>query len=154
MQLIRIFAAALLALAACESATNLNVSYTPVTDGGPDATTNPPEFAGCPCDTSAGLGCCLTKSGTPFCTTSIELCKSQKAMWLECAHPSGAGDSDCCWHGPLLGGQGSLTSYRGECDGGVRACSSDDQCPTNKCSKQTCNNVTIGACGDKVPDCP
>lgn len=148
----RMSAALLVTLAACESATNLDVTYAPAVDAGSEAGPSAPEFAGCPCDTSLGLGCCLTPTGTPFCTTSVELCKSQSAMWLECAHPSSAGDSDCCWHDGI-GGKGSFTSYRGECDGGVRACSSPEQCSNGDCRTKPCNGVTIGACG-RDPVCP
>jgi len=144
-------------LAACESATNLDVSYadggagsdTGVDGGNPTA---PPEFAGCPCDTTLGEGCCLTSKGTPFCTTSIELCREQSAIWLECAHPSAGPDSDCCWHGGV-GGRGSFTTYRGECDGGVRACSGNEQCPNGDCHVKGCGDVQIGACGQD-PVCP
>jgi hypothetical protein len=141
-------------LVACESATNLNVSYADAGDGGADASANPPEFAGCPCDTTQGMGCCLTSKGTPFCTPSIALCQSNDGVWLECSHPALNSESDCCWHSGV-GVKGSLTSYRTPCDdGGVRACNSDDQCAAGTtCKKKTCGAVEIGACGQD-PSCP
>jgi hypothetical protein len=100
--------AAAVALAACESAANLDVSYAPgaAIDGSADGEAGPPPgiaFEGCPCDESQGFGCCVVpKPDIPFCTADKAVCDEAKGMLLKCF--GRRTDDECCFHG--TGGAG------------------------------------------------
>lgn len=158
-------------LSACESAANLDVSYGDAAtaalenDGGGAGAEGgeaggpvvvPTTFSACPCDESAGLGCCL-KNNEAFCTTDTTLCTGESGMHLRCGRPDPNTESVCCWHlGPGGKGAGATTAYASACDGGVPVCSSDSDCSgTGKpCKIAKCNGVEIGACADTAPPCP
>lgn len=162
-------------LAACESATNLDVDYGDsgaalqgdggvqgadggAGDGGEGGTAAVPSFSACPCDESAGFGCCVGQPGQPsYCTTDTSLCAGERGMHLRCGHPDPSTESVCCWHlGPAAKGAGAVAAYASACDGGVPACSENGDCAgTGKtCMTATCNGVPIGACADAPPSCP
>ena len=150
---------------ACESATNLDVSYaTP--DAGADAATGGDPDAGeagptgeitvldaCPCDTAAGLGCCVTANGA-FCTNDHTTCTGEKGEFLRCAHREAAFESECCWRGS---GAGATTRFAAVCDDGPTACLTDADCagathPT--CSRTKCAGFEFGQCAATPPACP
>ncbi|HEY8074604.1 MAG TPA: hypothetical protein VIF62_10845 [Labilithrix sp.] len=148
-----VVACASFAFAACESAANLDVTYANVTsDGSVDA---PQQVLGpsCGCDTTQGEGCCVRANALPFCTTSLEQCADGGGAWMECFGPSA--DSDCCWHFGV-GGKGSAATFRGECDGGARVCTTSSECGDDggACSTAQCGQLELGACGANKPSCP
>jgi hypothetical protein len=160
-------AGAALALAACEKVANLEVAYGDdgAADGGDGANgeggPTPPgtEFEGCPCDESAGLGCCVPKIGVPFCTSSSTLCASEQGIHLKCFRPDTLSESACCWHG--LGGAtgaGAVTALASSCDGGAPACTRDEDClgTGKKCAMSACgvDRLGFGMCADTPPPCP
>jgi len=150
----------LLAVLACETATNLDVSYAGAdastdasdVDGGPDGSVATNEVEGCPCDTSAGLGCCVTAAGA-YCTNNLEDCTGAKGTWLRCAHRDAVFESECCWNGSGVGAQ---TRFAVACDGGPAACLTNADCTgTNQpCSTVTCAGFTFGQCAATPPACP
>jgi len=160
-----------LALSACESATNLDVTYgdsgAALETGAPGDGEAPeageggaiivlPGLSGCPCDPSAGLGCCMPGSGKPFCTGDTTVCASRMGTHLRCVRPDPTTESVCCWHGS---GSGAVTALAAVCDGGPAACSSDSDCEGSgqtKCAMAVCfgGTIAIGACGSVPPTCP
>jgi hypothetical protein len=152
-------AACVLGLTACESAANLDVSFAHVADAqsvdadaaAPPRPTPTPTGSRCPCDQTRGEACCVVPSGLPFCAPDLEACAAADGVWLECYAPSP--DSACCWHGSV-GGKGAAATFRGACDGGVSACTSDADCEDAGCATQTCSGLLIGACGPTAPACP
>ena len=159
-------------LVACESATNLDVTYGDASnalesgaaadggelaDGGEaGAIVVPPTLSGCPCDPRAGLGCCMPGSGKPFCTEDTSVCASRMGTHIRCVRPDPSSESVCCWHGA---GSGAVTALAAACDGGPTACSSDSDCAgsgTTKCAMAVCfgGTIAIGACGTVPPTCP
>lgn len=158
--------AAVLGLAACESAANLDVSYgdaaaAPQVDGGADAITppSPVSFSACPCDESAGFGCCVVPGGASYCTTDTTLCTTvDQGMHLRCVHPDPSTESMCCWR-PGTGGtaKGAVAAYASSCDGGSPACTENGDCAGtgfSECKVSKCNGVDIGACAKDPPPCP
>jgi hypothetical protein len=154
----------LLALFACESATNLDVSYAADggSDAGPDVAVDPDAEAdagpveptvleGCPCDQASGLGCCVTPTGA-FCTNDHTTCTSAKGEWLRCARREPAFESECCWQGS---GVGAMTRFAAVCDGPT-ACLTDADCTGTgaSCKTTTCSGFTFGQCGTTAPSCP
>lgn len=148
---------------ACESATNLDVSYAApdaATDAGasdadPDADAGSGELIaveGCPCDRASGLGCCLTPTGA-FCTNDFGTCNDAKGAWLRCAKRDFTFESECCWQGS---GVGSQTRFAAACDGGPTACLTDLDCSGTgqACKTTTCAGFTVGQCGASPPACP
>lgn len=106
------------------------------------------------CDTSAGLGCCLT-AATAACEEQAlfaagTVCSGSGTFFVSCA--SSTDDSICCWQNDGPGGAQN-TRYRSACDGGVEAC--DPSQPVTTCSNgATCTpspckqtGLTIGFCG-------
>jgi hypothetical protein len=162
-------ALALVGAAACQSAVNLDVSYTQPADGGagssPDGAaidaglggasspaTTPTvgnELEACPCDQTQGLSCCVSSAGPAFCTTDRSRCDGENGGFYGCFGPTT--DSLCCWHGS---GAHSITAYAGKCDDGPEACTSSADCSGGKdCLLTECAHVRVGACG-QVPTCP
>lgn len=151
---------------ACESATNLDVSYAG-SDAGNDASTSDvdpdadagastgelPALEGCPCDQASGLGCCVTKEGA-FCTNDFATCNDAKGAWLRCAKRDSTFESECCWQGN--GGAGSQTRFAASCDGGTTACLTDEDCSGTgqTCQWTTCSGFKVGQCGTTKPACP
>ena len=150
---------------ACESATNLDVSYaTP--DGGnadaagsdadPDAgeadSATPVLLEGCPCDQSAGFGCCVTPTGA-FCTNDHDTCTGEKGEFLRCSRRDPSFESECCWLGS---GAGATTRFAAACDGGPTACLGDTDCigTGQTCKTSTCAGFTFGQCASAAPACP
>ena len=98
---------------ACESATNLDVSYAApdsatadagASDAAPDADAGTEELVpleGCPCDQASGLGCCVTPTGA-FCTNDFATCNDAKGAWLRCAKRDFTFESECCWEGSVV----------------------------------------------------
>jgi hypothetical protein len=152
-------------LAACEKVTNLDLAYgaaaeagadAPSADGGPGPGA---EFEGCPCDESAGLGCCVPKVGPPFCTASSTFCASEQGIHLKCLRPDSLTESACCWHGlDGVTSAGALTALASTCDGGAPACTLDEHCAGTgkKCALAACGPATLGfgRCADTPPPCP
>ncbi|MBX3221749.1 MAG: hypothetical protein KF795_14630 [Labilithrix sp.] len=168
----RLAAVALLALGvgaaglACESAVNLDVTYTdagapdgavesasPAADGG-EAVLPPlagSELESCPCDSSQGLACCVSAAGPAFCTTDEDRCRSERGALYRCFGPDPNTESVCCWRGS---GEGATTALAAECSTGPRACAEDAHCETGEtCRLVDCHGVRIGACGTP-PVCP
>lgn len=153
----------LLALFACESATNLDVSYR-ADAGGSDAfaDADPDSEAGtgdlnvleaCPCDPALGLGCCVTSQGA-FCTNDHGTCVDAKGEWLRCAKRDMVFESECCWQGSGVGAQ---TRWASACNDGPTACLTDSDCAgtgQSKCSTATCSGFTFGQCAAEAPKCP
>ena len=151
-------------LAACESATNLDVSYA-TADASSDASSNadgepdgeagvlePSVLEGCPCDPSSGLGCCVTTTGA-FCTNDHDTCTGEKGEFLRCARRDPTFESECCWLGS---GVGATTRFAAACDGGPTACLTDSDCigTGQTCKTSTCAGFTFGQCGATAPPCP
>ena len=152
-------AGALVAVIACQSATNLDVAYKNSDAGSTDRTEpdggdagdagGPVVLEGCPCDPSTGQGCCVTAKDA-FCTDSPTICANEHGALLGCAHRDPLSESECCWHGS---GAGALTALAAQCTGAT-ACLADTDCaPGVKCETNTCAGFTFGACGSK-PACP
>lgn len=148
----------LVALAGCESVTNLDVRYEALTSdggeggaegGGPSRV----ELEGCPCDERAGLGCCIPSTGVPFCTSSDSLCTVEaKGVFAKCLYPDPFSESVCCWHGS---GAGAVAALASACDGGPAACTRKSDCPGNvECKTRDCAGVIIGQCAADAPACP
>jgi hypothetical protein len=161
--------AAALGLAACESATNLDVTYGDASaaleastsaDGQGDAPMPMPTSAvvsGCPCDESAGLGCCIPAGGTPFCTADTTVCTQQRGVHVKCGHPDPQSESACCWHVADDGGAGSVAALAATCAAGLTACLVASDCAGSgqtTCATVLCHGLTIGACGATAPACP
>ena len=169
-------ATALLALGAtlpaCESATNLDVTFGDASNalesgtagdgqaaadaGEGGAVVMPAGLSGCPCDPTAGLGCCMPGSGKPFCTEDTAVCASRMGTHIRCVRPDPSSESVCCWHGA---GAGAVTALAAACDGGPTACSTDGDCAgsgATTCAMAVCfgGTITIGACGTVPPTCP
>ena len=158
-----------LALLACESATNLDVAYTDAStvvveasaDGGEGGVSSSTQktFPGCPCDESAGLGCCIQQDGPAFCTADTNYCTSQKGTHLKCGRPDPTTESVCCWSFPTpKSAIGAVTALASACDAGplATACSTDTDCAgtgAKKCSTVPCGGITIGQCGESPPPC-
>jgi len=159
-------------LAACESATNLDVTYsdasTAALESGPTADGQaaeageagavvvPQGISGCPCDPTEGLGCCMPAAGQPFCTGDTSVCANRMGTHLRCVRPDPSTESVCCWHGT---GSGAVTALAAVCDGGPTACSADTDCAgtgETKCAMAVCfgGTIAIGACGSVPPTCP
>jgi hypothetical protein len=167
-------------LTACESATNLDVTYgdaasaleaSASADADPDAIANageggtstpaPAAVTGCPCDESAGVGCCIPSGGgSPFCTADTSLCAQQKGAYLRCEHPDPITESVCCWHPATSDdgtGVGTVAALAGACNGGPTACLVASDCAGSGqtgCTTVVCRGITIGACGATPPVCP
>lgn len=153
------------ALTACESATNLDVKYDDAgaalegskgdAEGGPVAP-GLPTLPGCPCDETAGLGCCMPAVGTPFCTIDRAVCAAAMGTHLGCVGPDPRTESVCCWHPDTK--PGATTALASVCDGGVAACQTNGDCAgTGKpCTTTKCfgGTITIGACATAPPTCP
>jgi hypothetical protein len=159
-------------LAACESAANLDVTYGDASaalesgatgdgeavdggEGGPAVLVSG-TIAGCPCDPTQGLGCCMPAAGNPFCTVDTAVCAMAKGTHLKCVRPDPSSESTCCWHGS---GAGAVTALAAVCKDGPTACSVDTDCAgtgETKCAIAVCFNGTIavGACGSVPPICP
>lgn len=154
-----------LSLGACESVTNLEVRYgdarAAVEDAAGDGEAGTPGgetgvLPGCPCDETAGLGCCMPANGKAFCTTEAETCAAAKGTYLRCVRPDPGTESACCWRPSTA--VGSATGLAGSCDGGVTACSDDFDCAGTgeTCAKAVClgGAIVIGACAKAPPACP
>jgi len=153
------------ALAACESAVNLDVDYRDAQTSNPnDASaeaSGPGEgvaLEGCPCDESQGFGCCVTTNGPSFCTTELAQCTQERGVFMRCFRANPLNESECCWHGD---GPGAVAAYAGACDGGPPACVLDTDCrsqPTARtCLVRPCGGLQIGFCGQEggaPPSCP
>ena len=161
---LRMLSLALLSLAACESATNLDVQYadagTSVEAGAGDAEAGAPglpnTFPGCPCDETAGLGCCIPKVGNPFCTADTDFCTAQKGTHLKCGRPDPLTESACCWHFPApRQASGAVTALGAVCDAGPAACTTDSDCAGTgmTCKTTMCGGVAIGECATDPPPC-
>ena len=148
-------------LVACESATNLDVTYgdssAALEGSAGDAAAGPLKpgavLPGCPCDESQGLGCCMPAGDKAFCTTDVEVCNAAHGTFLKCQGPDPSTESVCCWRPDAK--EGSLTALASACDGGVEACRGNGDCPAGKpCMMVTCAKgaITIGACG-VMPEC-
>ena len=153
----------LLAALACETATNLDVSYAAPDAASPaeagagagdaDAAPLPPTVVeACPCDLAAGLGCCVTAAGA-FCTNDLDECVSAKGEWLRCARREPAFESECCWSGS---GIGAVTRFAAVCDDGRTACLTDADCAGTgqTCKTRACAGFTRGQCAATPPACP
>ncbi|MDB4935729.1 MAG: hypothetical protein JWP87_2701 [Labilithrix sp.] len=161
-------------LVACESATNLDVTYGDASaaleastsadadaaqgDGGAPPT--PSVVSGCPCDESAGVGCCIPAGGgAPFCTTDMTACADEKGAYLRCSQPDPLTESECCWRAvaSASGGTATVAAFASGCDGGTPACLVASDCAgsgASTCTTAVCHGVTIGACGATAPVCP
>lgn len=167
-----------LSIAACESATNLDVSYVDagpaitseasasaaeagvINEGGPSLQTSE-VLPGCPCDESQGLGCCIPAVGQPFCTGDSAFCAEAKGIHVKCSHPDPLTESVCCWRSSTsdAGASGMVAALSGSCAGASSACTADTDCAgtgQTKCSLATCagGTITIGTCGPTPPACP
>ena len=172
-------AGALAAVAvACAGVADLDVKYSPDAGGpstsslgdaslAPDAapshfdqpiavSTPTPIITTCPgsapdggCDTTAGLGCCL--SGGASCMSQADYATScpSGGVFVGCFQPTV--DAECCWHEI----NGSRVALAGTICSEGYACLADSDCPdgTGKCAMTTCHGVTIGQCGG-APACP
>jgi hypothetical protein len=107
--------------------------------------------AGCDCDTTAGLGCCLPAGGgAAFCAAANE-CTT--GIYAACEKYEPVTESYCCWNDGT--GAGSSTRYAGECGARPVACTRDDECTGGaKCETSICGALTIGTCGGPKPSCP
>ncbi len=153
----------LVALAACESAVNLDIEYTDASasDAGAEGGEAPApgvELEACPCDETQGFGCCVTTNGPSFCTLDANQCTQEKGVFMKCFRPSVVMESVCCWHGS---GVGAVVAYAGICDGGPAACVDDDDCrgaaSGATCLHRPCGGQEIGQCGapgGEPPVCP
>lgn len=154
---------------ACESATNLDVSYAPpnaatadaataeaATDpdggGGEASTGDLTVLEGCPCDQAAGLGCCVTPTGA-FCTNDHATCTADKGEFLRCARRDPTFESECCWNGS---GAGATTRFAAACKDGPTACLTDADCAGTgqTCKTETCFGFKFGQCAPTAPACP
>ena len=145
------------ALAACESAINLDVAYrdasvtSDATDEGGEAGTTPSgvELEACPCDEAQGFGCCVTNNGPSFCTLNSDQCANEKGVFMKCFRPSATAESACCWH--TRPNEPPVAAYAGYCDAGPAACVDDNDCrgaqSGSKCLTRLCGGQTIGNCG-------
>lgn len=159
------------ALVACESATNLDVTYGDASAALFEASANDAEagvvvtppgppgqgvLPGCPCDESAGLGCCMPAAGKPFCTEDTAVCKQAAGTHLKCVRPDPSTESVCCWNPDTQ--VGAVTALAAFCDGGVAACTTDGDCAGTgqACKTSSCfgGTLVIGACGPTAPACP
>ena len=154
--------AALVALVACESAVNLDVEYADAAgDAGVDgeagpASLPPNTFPGCPCNETAGVGCCIPKVGNAFCTADTDFCVAQQGMHLKCGRPDPASESTCCWHLPeSKTASGAVTALAGACHDNTTACAVDSDCAGtgHTCATKTCAGVVIGQCAATPPPC-
>ncbi len=159
--------AVLFALSACESAANLDVVYrdasAPTEASAPDAGGGEAAVlamvSACPCDETAGLGCCIPAVGAAFCTADTAVCIEAKGIHVKCSQPDPLTESACCWH-TTQGSAGSFTvaALAGACAAGSSACTIDTDCAgtgETKCSLSTCaGETTIGVCGPAAPACP
>jgi hypothetical protein len=122
----------------------------PAMDAEPvDAGSGPP----CPCDASAGLGCCILGGGVaPFCTANGEACTGANGVFSACQVGDPDTESECCWSGsPAAGGS---THYASSCGQRPASCSGPADCPRGEpCELATCSGMTVGACG-VMPTCP
>lgn len=167
LALVTAASAVALALFACEAATNLDVVYAdasaPTEASAPDAGGGEAAVlamvSACPCDETAGIGCCIPAVGAPFCTGDTAECVEAKGIHVKCSHPDPLTESACCWH-TTQGSAGSFTvaALAGSCAAGSSACSIDTDCAgtgETRCSLATCAaGVRIGACGPTAPACP
>lgn len=148
---------------ACESATNLDVSYAlpdAATDASPEAGDADPDAGsgeitvveGCPCDPTQGLGCCVTAANA-FCTDDHDTCTAAKGEFLRCARRDHVFESECCWAGS---GAGATTRFAATCDGGPTACLTNADCTGTgqPCMTTTCAGFTFGQCATTAPACP
>jgi hypothetical protein len=145
---------------ACDQVANLDVGYrdaasdAKIVDAASlDAGEGGQPLEGCPCDETQGLGCCVPKVGTPYCTTDRSMCDGDKGLLLSCLRANASTESACCWH-QGIGGEGATTAYAALCDGGAPACVFDSDCTGTTCATTTCAGVTLGACGAVAPACP
>lgn len=158
----------LFSVAACERVANLDVVYDDagVVDAGVDATEAsvelPPPTSetaivdkACPCDKSAGQGCCVLRNDL-LCAEDSPPCAEARGIFLRCLKPDPSSESVCCWHGE---GAGATTAYAAICAPAATACLENADCsdPTEICHKADCGKVTIGRCGpaaNAAPACP
>ena len=156
------------ALVACRSAVNLDVAYRSATsdaaagDAGEGGVPTGVELEACPCDESAGFGCCVTTNGPSFCTTDHAQCQQERGVFMRCSRFDPNTESHCCWNGPI-GTRDSQTAYAAFCDAGAPACTGNADCQTYATSQRTCivkkcNDQQIGVCGTQgttaEPACP
>jgi hypothetical protein len=116
---------------------------------GVDAGSGPP----CPCDASAGMGCCiLGGSASPFCTADGVVCTNASGVYSACQGYDPLTESQCCWNGsPAAGGS---THYASACGERAASCAQQSDCPVGQsCQTTTCNGTVLGACG-VMPICP
>jgi hypothetical protein len=117
------------------------------------------------CDPTAGMGCCLPKSGAvdsaaantcaeqiQFFSEATTFCKTPGDVFLTCL----ASDSDnlCCWAAGANGTQ--YTARKSSCEKGVESCNplvGGTTCSNGQpCVKAKCKGLDVGACG-KAPPC-
>jgi len=155
------------AVAACESAINLDVNYRDASptgdaseDGGEAGVPQGVELEACPCDESQGFGCCVTSNGPSFCTLDSNQCGHEKGVFMKCFRPSAVAESACCWH---AGDKDNppVAAYAGYCDAGPAACVDNNDCRGAQagpvCITRLCGGQTIGQCGaagGPQPPCP
>lgn len=115
--------------------------------------------ASCPCDETAGLGCCIPAIGAAFCTAEAAACIEAKGVHFKCSHPDPLTESASCCH-TTQGSAGSfaVAALAGACATGSSACTIDTDCAgtgETKCSRSTCaGEITTGVCGPTAPACP
>ncbi len=167
-------------LPGCESIADLNVRYTDAgaAEGASDAADGanadaadadrPPPIDGgpvdslgkCPCDTTAGIGCCIPAGGAaPYCISSFHAasCTSAAGMFVACTEFDAVNDSFCCWHDGT--GAGSETAYAAACNAGPMACRKSSDCSAGAtCTTVSCGGATdaftVGVCRAAGPTCP
>jgi hypothetical protein len=166
---------------ACSEVAKLDLAYT--ADGGADAGEDarqkvrpsnvepadsaisvplPTDLGGCDgglgesagCDDTAGLGCCLTASGSQCIEQREAPLRCTSAVFLACRQSSS--DSQCCWR---TSGDARFTAYAATCDDGAIACLDAAGCPAGEsCQTRDCvlggTIFTFGACGSTAPKCP
>lgn len=112
------------------------------------------------CDPSAGMGCCLPKSGTgntcaeqvQYFSQATTFCKAAGDVFLTCV--ASDPDSLCCWGAGASGTQ--HTAKASSCDKGPESCNplaGGTTCSKGQpCVTAKCNGLDVGACG-KAPPC-
>jgi hypothetical protein len=148
------------ALAACRSAVNLDVTYRDASptadasdDGGEAGIPPGTQLEGCPCDEAAGFGCCVTSVGPSFCTTDLGQCEAEQGVFMKCFRPDPNTESECCWHGDVVGSSKSQTAYAAYCDGGPPACATDNDCRNFAQTQRTCLVKLCGTAGPQIGVC-
>jgi hypothetical protein len=105
------------------------------------------------CDETAGLGCCLSPSGSTCMESNDAPTACAGDVFIACVQSNDEGT--CCWRST---GSSRHAVYTAECEGGAVACIDPSGCIGGPCATVTCgppgSTFTIGQCGDVPPPCP